>query len=394
LTAPPSWKRRPSAAEATWPQQGAEYFSQLGRCHAALRQVREARALFVDALRLRRGLPDAGALEAESMADLAVLRLADGQPAKAERELRAALARLRDSGGEQNALGVDIWRDLGAAYDALENPLEAKAAYRQALQVALSRFGSTHPRTADVQGDLAGVLLGTGELGEAEQLLAQVQDGLQARGAGGEAIAGQMSLRGMIALERDQSAQAEQLLGESVRLWRRSQHLAAHPWDLCHLAQAQAELGHDAAADASRRECLFLLRAQPNANTAPALVHIAQAALDHGNLVAAREWLAQVPPQAKESSELQLVRARLDQMARVPSAGARIDALLAQLPTDRAHRRLRWQAQGLQAAQACLSGRGAAGIALRDHTLFELRRDEPENLRQQRRIAQLAAPCR
>jgi serine/threonine-protein kinase len=382
------------AAEAAWPQQDAEYFSQLGRCRARLQQVREARALFVDALRLRRGLPEAGALEAESMADLAVLRLAEGQPAKAEHELRAALKRLRDSGGEQNALGVEIWRDLGAAYEALENPLEAKAAYRQALQVALSRFGSTHPRTAEVQGDLAGVLLGTGELGEAEQLLTQVQDGMQARGASGEAIAGQMSLRGMIALERDQSAQAEQLLGEAVRLWRRNARLGAHPWDLCHLAQAQSALGHDGAAEASRRECLFLLRAQPHPDMAPALVHVAQAALDRGDLAAAREWLAQVPPGTKETSELLLVRARLDQMAGVPAAGARIDAMLARLPADRAHRRLRWQAQGLLAAQACLSGRAAAGVALRDHTLFELRRDEPENLRQQRRIAQLAAPCR
>jgi eukaryotic-like serine/threonine-protein kinase len=377
-----------------WPQQSAEFLSQLGRCHAQLRQTGPARKLFRDALKLRQRLPAGGAAVAESLDDLADLRLQEGKPAQAERELRAALAQLRSSGGEQNALGVDIWRDLGAAYDALSNPVEAKAAYRQALQIALARFGTTHPRTADVQVELAGVLLATGELAEAEQLLALVQDGMQARGAAPGPVAEQMSVRGMIALERDQSAQAEQLLGESVRMWRGHGLLANHAWDLCHLAQAQAALGHEAAAEASRRECLSTLRAKPGANTTTALVHIAQAALDRGDIESARNWLKQVPAGSAETSELQLVRARLAQMSRDPTAPLQIDALVASLPADRAHRRVRWQAQGLQAAQACRAGRTPEGLALRDSTLTELRRDEPENLRQLRRVTQLAAPCR
>jgi serine/threonine-protein kinase len=377
-----------------WPAQSAEFLGQLGRCHAQLGQTGPARALFRDALQLRQRLPDAGALVAESLDDLAGLRLAEGKPAQAERELRSALAQLRGSGGEQNALGVDIWRNLGAAYGALSNPVEATAAYRQALQIALARFGTTHPRTAAVQGELADVLLSTGELAEAEQLLAMVQEGMLARGVGPEVIAGQMSLRGMIALERDQSAQAEQLLGEAVRMWRGRGLLADHGWDLCHLAQAQAGLGHDALADATRRECLYLLRAQPGAKSAPALVHGAQAALDRGDLEGARGWLRQWPAGTAATPELQLARARLAQMARDPTAAPRIDALLAALPAGRANRRVRWQAQGLQAAQACLAGRSAEGIALRDRTLAELRRNEPENLRQQRRVLQLAAACK
>jgi hypothetical protein len=74
-------------------------------------------------------------------------------------------------------------------------------------------------------------------------------------------------------------------------------------------------------------------------------------------------------------------------------AGARIDAVLLHLPLDHRHRRLRWQAQSLQAAQACLSGRARVGIDLRRETLAEANRVEPENARQQRRLALLSAPC-
>ena len=53
------------------------------------------------------------ALAAESENDLALLLLADGRPDAAVKSLREALAHLRDSGGEQNALGVEIWRGIG-----------------------------------------------------------------------------------------------------------------------------------------------------------------------------------------------------------------------------------------------------------------------------------------
>jgi len=380
-----------------WPAQSAELFSQLGRCQAELQQTAEASELFREALGLRRGLADGGALVAESQNDLALLRLDQGEASKAERDLRVALSQLRNSGGEQNALGVEIWRNLGAAYAAMRNPLEAKAAFRQALQIALSRFGIGHPRTGAVQAELAGVLLATGELGEAEQLMAQVQDNLQARwGMGSAPLAEEMGMRGMVALERDQPAQADQLLGDAIQTWRRRGELGAHAWDLCHRAQAQSELGHQDDADASRRDCLALLHSQQMPESS-AIVHIVQAALDRRDLDVARSWLAHLPAApsagAAEAPEVQLTRARLAQLAGDSDAATRISAALAALPDDRAHRRQRWQAQSLQAAQSCLSGHAAEGIALRQRTLAEARQAEPEHLRQLRRLAQLALAC-
>src|SRR5207342_2387100 len=133
------------AAASAAPLPVAEFLSQLGRCHEALDAKPVARDLFSNALQLRRAQADAdaGSLVAESETDLARL-VPPGQRLSA---LRKALAQLRGSGGEQNALGVEIWHHLGATYEELNNALEAEAAYRQSLDIALARFGANHPRT-------------------------------------------------------------------------------------------------------------------------------------------------------------------------------------------------------------------------------------------------------
>ncbi|CAN5217890.1 hypothetical protein BH11PSE14_BH11PSE14_08020 [soil metagenome] len=394
----PMHQQATSLADA-WPAQSAAFLSQLGRCHAQANDPAAARDLFRQALAVRRGLPDAGALVAESQNDLAALHIHSGEAAQAERELRAALDQLRSSGGEQNALGVDIWRNLGATYAQLNNPLEAKAAYRQALQIAVSRFGNMHPRTTLVQSELAEVLVNAGEFGDAEQLLAQVQDSLAARlGADSTELATTMALRGLVALERDQPTQAEQLLGEALRIWTHNGQAGAHAWELCHRAQAQSALGEDTAADASRRACLASLQAQSTDAAVPAIGLMAEAALDHGDLAAARELLSRVPATpataAAADPALALSRARLAQLARDPTAGMQIDALVTQLAGDPGNRRMRWQAQVLQAAQACLSGRREEGIALRRSAFEEAGRVEPEHLRQIHRLAELSAACK
>ena len=382
------------AADA-YPLPTAEFLSQLGRCHAALAGRPVARDLFGQALQLRKAHAAATALTAESESDLAMLQLADGRPDAAVRGLREALGHLRYNGGEQNALGAEIWSGLGAAFKAQDNLSEAEAAYRQALDIGLGRFGASHPRTGAIQSLLASVLLGSGKLVEAAQLLSQAKDGVAARwGANSPQVADHESLRGMVALERDQPAEAEALMADAIRIWRSRGAIGSHAWDLCHLAQAQTELDREAQADANRRECLALLKAQPDANEVPAIAALAQAALDRSDAVRARAWLAQLPQDKGDSGpEVMLARVRLAQMSGEPDAGQRIDALLTQLPDDRRHRRLRWQALSMQAAQACLGGRNVFGVALRDRIVSEVQLMEPEHRRQQRRLALLSAPC-
>jgi serine/threonine-protein kinase len=381
------------AAADTAPLPTAEFFSQLGRCHAALDGGAIARDLFGRALQLRRTHAGGSALVAESGNDLALL-LPPGERLGA---LRKTLAQLRGSGGEQNALGVEIWNNLGDTYEELHNALEAEAAYRQSLDIALARFGANHPRTSAQQQQLANVLLGAGKLAEAERLLALAQDSLLARwGPDSTQLAEQEGMRGMVALERDEPSESERLLTDSVRIWRSRNEIDAHAADLCHLAQAQNELGRDEQADGNRRECLGYLRgkAHPDPRSAvAALVHATHAALDRRDLPEARSWLAQLPVPRPDTGAVKLVLARLAQLDRKPEAGAQLDAVLKGLPGDRSSRRLRWQAQALLAAQACLEGRVQEGQQLRALTLGEVERTEPEHARQRRRLSLLAAPC-
>ena len=270
-------------------------WSKFGRCHAAIGGEAAAGLLFGQALQLRRAQAGAGALVAESENDLALLVLASGRGDDARSALRDALAHLRSSGGEQNALGVRIWSNLGKAYRAQGNAAEAEAALRQALDIALARFGSSHPDTNAVQRELAIALLASGKLAESERMLALAQSSVMSRwGADSRQLALHESLRGLVALERDEPAEAESLLADSVRI-QRSHGGIGNPWDLCHLAQAQIELLRNDQADANRRECLALLQDRPDADIGRAIASIVQSALDRSDIAGARRWLAQLP---------------------------------------------------------------------------------------------------
>ena len=376
-----------------FPVQASEFLSQLGRCHAALGRATAAGALYGQALQLRKGQADAGALVAESENDLALLMLASGRADDARAALRDALAHLRSSGGEQNALGVSIWSNLGKSYRAQDNASEAEAALRQALDIALARFGASHPDTNAVQRELALALLASGKLAESERQLALAQDSVLRRwGADSRQLALHESLRGLVALERDEPAEAQALLADSIRIQRR-RGLVGNPWDLCHLAQAQSELQRHEQAAANRLECLARIKGRPE-EVARAIASMVQSALDRSDIAGARLLLAkltELPP--GPAPELALARARLAQLTNEPDAGGRIEAVLAQLPGDHAHRRLRWQAQSMHAAHQCRAGRARAGLELRQETLAEARRVEPEYLRQHRRLMLLSAAC-
>jgi hypothetical protein len=124
-----------------------------------------------------------------------------------------------------------------------------------------------------------------------------------------------------------------------------------------------------------------------------ALVHATHAALDRRDLAEARSWLAQLPVPPPDTGAVKLVLARLAQVEGKPGAAAQLEQLALALPADRGSRRLRWQAQSLLAAQACLEGRMDEGRRLRAATLEEVEKSEPEHARQRRRLEFLSAPC-
>jgi tetratricopeptide (TPR) repeat protein len=357
-----------------------------------------ARDLFGQALQLRQASRNSSALEAESQTDLALVLADDDQLPAAARAMRDALDHLRAAGGERNALGVDIWLNLGDIYARQHNLVEAEAGYRQALDIALSRFGGGHPRTAQAQYQLAKLLTQRGKLDEAGQLLSLAQDTLAARwGRNGLELAEPWRLRGHIELERDHPTDAEAALAEATRLWRSHAVLAAHAPDLCTLSQLQRRNQQLARSDSSADECLDLLR-QRTIDPTPALSELVGGALDLGDVTAAAKWFKQIPrPLVNSLADAMpmLVRARYAMHSgRDDEAITTILAVQARLAEkDPGNRELRWQSQALQADLACRNQQVDAGMVLRAQVLHEAATAAPERIYFQKRLARLSAAC-
>jgi serine/threonine-protein kinase len=381
------------AASAAFPLEVAEYFSQLGRCHRLLRGQAVARDLFGQALQLRRLHSDNDALQAESRADLALLQLDGGLLREAERGLREALDLLRSAGGERNALGVVIWRHLGHAYRRLFNRIEAVAAYRQALEIGLSRFGSNHPQVIAVQGELAEALMQGGQLVEAQRLLELSRDGQQSRwGADSLGLARIDANIGHIALLRDRPADAELALSNSVRIWRQLDRGNDYHQGLCRLAIAQADLRRNAAALTSARDCVAGNAAGEAAEVEAWLAELAASAQDRGDTALARAALALSPPSPRFSPALAFARARLAASDRA-AAEFTLANVLSAIAQRESQRLLRWQALAWQAGMACAGGEGSTGRTRLEEVLTQAQATDAENLRLQRRLRQLGSAC-
>lgn len=380
-----------------FPLPAAEYLSQLGRCHRQLGGSGVARDLFGQALLLRQGSRNAQALEAESQTDLALVLADVGQLQAATSALHDALDHLRAAGGERNALGVDLWRSLGDVYARQNNRVEAEASYRQALDIALSRFGGSHPYTAQAQYKLAELLWQRGKLEEAGQLLSLAQDTLSTRwGRNGLALADPWRLRGLLELDRDHAAEAEAALSEATRLWRSHALLGAHASDLCRLAQLQRRSNQAMRAQGSANECLALLHGR--ADLTLALSELVDAALDLGDVSLAAQWFKQIPsPQGKQLAGVLplLVQARYEMLSGHDDVAlATLVSAQKQLPeNDPDSRELRWQAQALQADLACRNQQADIGAALRAQVLQAAASAEPERIYLHKRLRRLSAAC-
>ncbi len=387
-----------SAKESTgaWPLQSAEFFSQLGRCHRQLNGADVARDLFGQALLLRRSGKGSPLLESESLTDLALVRIDEGQVADGIRALRDALAKLRAGGSERNAYGLDIWRSLGDAYGQQGNQLESEAAYRQALDIALDRFGTQHPRTVVVQLRLASTLVEKGQLDEADRLLRIAQDTLITRsGADNPALAPIDSQRGQIALARDAPADADAALTDAVRLWRLHQQLPANATDQCWLAVAEMSAGKADASDLNGRACIDSLTGRLG-ERGRGIAWLADAALDRGDVARARAWLNRldgVPIVPAALADVAVVRARLALQANAADAGLRLADAQQALALEPKNISLRWQLEALSAEQSCRMGDAATGITLRREVIARASRDQPERRRLQRRLVLSSTSC-
>jgi serine/threonine-protein kinase len=379
-----------------FPLPAAEFFSQLGRCHDQLGSAAVARDLFGQALAIRRAHPEAAVLAAESETDLAQLLVDTGQPTQAVSALREALAHLRAASGESNAQGVDIWSQLGQAYEREGNLREAEASYRQALDISLTRFGAGHPRSSRLQYLLARVLARSGRLSESAGLLDQAHDSLLSRSNPDLARLAEIdSLRGWLALERDQPADALPELADALAMWRRREPTTPHVRETCWLAQARVASGRDPSGDDGMHACLAGLKTDPGPEAPADFANLVQAALDRNALERAGHWLdvaRSAQPGLEDGDAFKLAQARLFVATGAADATALVATLLAKAGKSAEARHLHWQAQALRASLSCRAGPGE-GAALRAGVLAEALREEPERIALQHRLAAITSGC-
>lgn len=387
------------------PREVSEFLSQLGRCHRQLGGLDVARDLFGQALALRSGPAESKALQAESKADLAGLLADEGRHAEAITAMREALALLRESGGDRNALGVEIWRDLGSLHRMVDDPLESEASYRQALEIALNRFGPSHPASTGVQRPLGAILVEAGKLTEAERLLRQAHERLLARfGPEHAEVAASWQALGQLALEQGRLAQAQDALQRSLQLRRRSNELGARGSVLCDLARTRLALGQAESAELLAHECQQQAMSYDPVLAARAERLLADVASTRGNAQAAAALLASakqrllaegVDPAAPVVATVNLARARLliDE-GDFPEAQATLDTLRAQprLRTFQADD-VAWRTEALQARLLCRQGRAGDGRELADATLAAASAKQPERQRLLDEIAGLSISC-
>ena len=383
------------------PRAAAEFLSQLGRCHRALDGRAVARDLFGQALHLRTAGDISKPLQAESQADLAGLLMDEGRYAEALDAMYAALGLLRESVGDRNALGVEIWRDLGRLQDALGDRREAESSYRQGLQIALDRFGLDHPLTIAVQRILGALLIEVGKLDEADRMLNVAHNRLSGRfGPEHPAVAESWHQLGRLAFEQGRLAKAAEALQRSLDLHRRSDS-PSHPSGLlCDLARVQSALELHEAAEARARECLQLGQGLGPAEAAAAERLLVWLALARGDLDAAHDWLALAERrgdggQPRVLGELARLRVRLalaeDDLAAATAALSVLRALPPPRGPDIALRT--WRSDALLAELHCRGGRAGTGRELIAATLAAVRQQAPERRRLLEELAATAGSC-
>lgn len=386
---------------AAAPRAAAEFLSQLGRCHRELGGREVARDLFGRALALRNQGDESKVLQAESRADLAGLLADEGRYEEAVRGLREALGLLREAGGDRNALGVEVWRELGRYQHALGDPVEGESSYRQALQITLDRFGLNHPLTTAVQQPLGGLLLDLGKLGEANQLLRSAHERLLSRfGPDHPAVAASWHQLGRVAWQLDRQDEADEALQRSLQLRRRGNLLVHHVSVLCDLARVRQARGLDANARSLAEECLQLSRSRDRALAARARILLAELEQANGNPDQARRLL-EVAGERLDASDtgararVSVAMARLAlQQGRTADAQAQLDSLRAQAGADEAVARYAgWPQALLQAEIDCQAGRLGQGRNRASQTLDAQAAAMPERVRQRQDLAGYAPSC-
>ncbi len=216
---------------------------------------------------------------------------------------------------------MEIWRDLGSLHRMVGDPLESEASYRQALEIALNRFGPSHPASTGVQRPLGAILVEAGKLTEAERLLRQAHERLLVRfGPEHAEVAASWQALGQLALEQGRLPEAQDAFQRSLQLRRRSNELGVRGSVLCDLARTRLSLGQAESAELLAHECRQQALAYDPVMVARSEQLLADVAAARGNPEAAAALLASakqrllaagIDPAAPMVAIINIARARL-----------------------------------------------------------------------------------
>src|SRR5690606_28691490 len=181
ITGMQPWQALARREEHALPAQASEFYSQLGRCQQHVGERDAARLMFERSLALRRDPLHNEAGVVENLADLARLRAAAGDTARAQRDMRDALAQLRARVGDRHPLAITLLRDLCALRRGQGDIRGAEDDCRKALSLALDLRGAQSRAAVDARRQLAALHVDAGRYSEAAAEFAGSQAWLLAR---------------------------------------------------------------------------------------------------------------------------------------------------------------------------------------------------------------------
>ena len=221
--------------------------------------------------------------------DLARLESDQGDPKRAERLAREALALQQDALGEKDVQFASTLDQLGSLAYLRGDYASAEDLLRQGLEVRRLALGESHPATLDSLSNLAHVLDARGAAEESTRLLREV---LAARrrvlGEGHPEVAAALNNLGSTLSGEGRFAEAEPLLQEAVRIAAAAlaPSNVAHATYLGNLAQAVQGQGRAPDATALYRRALEATEAvhgREHPDAALALHNLASALDDEGD---------------------------------------------------------------------------------------------------------------
>jgi serine/threonine-protein kinase len=202
------------------PAQVAAFYSQLARCRRDNGDRNLANQLFSRSLKLRRDNGDDVGV-AESLLDLSALHADDGDPRRAIRVLRNALAQFRQKVGDRHPLAIDMQRSLCSLERNNDDLIAAERDCRGSLALAQELHGRDHRSTIDARRQLAALYVDLGRFGEAESEFLDAYAWMRTRlDANHTDLARTYNSLGVVYWERGDLDRAIQYQTRAVQAWR------------------------------------------------------------------------------------------------------------------------------------------------------------------------------